>query len=172
MKSKQGSVLVIVLENGVRIETDEDYTTVYAKYSEAIADDHAAFKAWINSEAVSKYRPPRHHTFKVTDRKTGDEVALYPTQVDRMILEEVEKPEEVVRDQDEELTTGETGSSRVTLVDGTEVEVEEDFDTVNARWNAALRGENGTPVLSLTEKDSGWGLAILAENIELVEEMR
>lgn len=35
-----------------------------------------------------------------------------------------------------------------------------------------IDGENGTPVLSLTEKDSGWGLAILAENIELVEEMR
>lgn len=166
MKSKQDSVIVIVLQNGVRIETDEDYTAVFAKYSEAIADDHAGFKAWINSEAVSKYRPPRHHTFKVTDRKTGDEVALYPTQVDRIIVEEV------VHDQDEELTTSETGSSRVTLVDGTEVEVEEDFDTVNARWNAALRGENGTPVLSLTEKDFGWGLSVLAENIELVEEMR
>lgn len=167
MKSKQDSVIVIVLQNGVRIETDEDYTAVFAKYSEAIAADHAAFKAWLGST----YRRPRH-TFKVTDRKTGDELALYPAQVDRIIIEEVEKPEEVVRDQDEELTTSETGSSRVTLVDGTEVEVEEDFDTVNARWNAALRGENGTPVLSLTEKDSGWGLSVLAENIELVEEMR
>lgn len=171
MKSKQDSLLVIVLENGVRIETDEDYTAVLAKYREADAADHAGFKAWINSEAVSKYRPPRH-TFKVTDRKTGDELALYTTQVDRMIFEEVEKPEEVVRDQDEELTTSETGSSRVTLVDGREIDVEEDFDTVNARWNSALRGENGTPVLSLTEKDSGWGLSVLAENIELVEEMR
>ena len=82
------------------------------------------------------------------------------------------KGEEVVRDQDDELTTSETGSSRVTLVDGRELEVEEDFDTVNVRWNAALRGENGTSVMSLTEKDSGWGLAVLAENIELVEEMR
>ena len=142
-----------------------------AKYSEADAADHAEFKAWILSGANSAHRPPRH-TFKVTDRKNGDELALYPTQVDRMTIKEVEKPEEVVRDQDESFPTGETGSSRVTLVDGRELEVEEDFDTVNAHWNAALRGENGTPVMSLTEKDSGWGLSVLAENIELVEEMR
>lgn len=170
MKSKQDSVLVIVLENGVRIKTDEDYTAVLAKYREADAADHAAFKAWILSEANSAYRPPRH-TFKVTDRETGDELALYPTQVDRMIIEEDVKPEEVVRDQDESFPTGETGSTRVTLVDGRELEVEEDFDTVNVRWNSALRGENGTPVLSLTEKDTGWGLSVLAENIKLLEEL-
>lgn len=171
MESEQDSVTVIALKNGVRIETDEDYTAVFAKYSEADAADHAGFKAWILSGANSAHRPPRH-TFKVTDRKTGDELALYPTQVDRMIIKEVEKPEEVVCDQDESFPTGETGSTRVTLVDGRELEVEEDFGTVNARWNAALRGENGKPVLSLTEKDSGWWLAVLAENIELVEEMR
>lgn len=171
MESEQDSVIVIVLRNGVRIETDEDYTAVLAKYKEAIAVDHAGYKEWILSEANSAHRPPRH-TFKVTDRKTGDELALYPTQVDRMIIKEVEKPEEVVRDQDEPFPPSEAGSTRVTLVDGRELEVEEDFGTVNVRWNAALRGENGKQVLSLTEKDTGWWLSVLAENIELVEEMR
>ena len=171
MENKQNGVTVIILRNGVRIEVEEDTSAVFAKYNEADDADNDEFKRWILSDYDEKFPRPRNK-FKVTERGTGNEISLYAKQVSKIIVKEVEKPEEVVRDQDDELTTSEAGSSRVTLVDGTELEVEEDFDTVNAHWNAALRGENGTPVMSLTEKDSGWGLSVLAENIELVEEMR
>lgn len=160
MESKQDSVIVIVLRNGVRIETDEDYTAVLAKYNEADNADNAELMRWMGSDGEERF-PQHRHQFKVTERGTGNEISLYPEQVDEIIVEE-----------DETFPPSNAGSARVTLVDGRELEVEEDFDTVNVRWNAALRGENGTPVMSLTEKDTGWGLSVLAENIELVEEMR
>lgn len=45
-------------------------------------------------------------------------------------------------------------------------------DTLCVRWNAAFYGADyEPPVLSLTEKDTGRRLTILAQNIEMLEEL-
>lgn len=125
----------------------------------------------IYSDGEEKFPQPRTQ-FKVTGFRTGIKFSLYPEQVYKIIVEEDEKPKEVVHDQDEELTTSDAGSTRVTLADGREIEVEEDFDEVNVRWNAAFYGADyEPPVLSLTEKDTGSRLAVLAQNIEMLEEL-
>lgn len=172
MKSKQNGVTVIILKNGGRIEVEEDALAVSAKYNEADYANCAELMRWMGSYGKEKFPQPRNQ-FEVTEFWTGNKVSLSPEQVYKIGVEEDETPKGVVYDQDEELTPSDAGSTRVTLADGREVEVEEDFDEVYVRWNAALRSDDNTGVvLSLTEKDSGWGLAILATNIELLEEMR
>lgn len=171
MKSKQNGVVVIILKNGDRIEVEEDALTVTAKYNEADNANNAELMRWMGSAGEEKFPQPRTK-FEVTDFWTGNKIYLYPEQVDKMGFEEDETPKEVVHDQDEELTPSDAGSTRVTMVDGREIEVEEDFDTVNVRWNAAFnKSDCEPPVLSLTEKDTGSRLTILAQNIEMLEEL-
>ncbi len=168
MKSKQNGVTTIVLKNGVRLKVEDDILTVTAKYNEADNANDAELMRWMGSAGEEKFPQPRNQ-FKVTEIGTCNEISLYPEQVDMMIAEAGEKLEEAVHDQDDEL---DAGSTRVTLVDGREIEVEEDFDTVNVRWNAAFnKADCEPPVLSLTEKDTGSRLAILAQNIEMLEEL-
>lgn len=171
MKSKQNGVTVIILKNGDRIEVEEDALAVTAKYNEADNANNTELMRWMGSDGEEKFPQPRNQ-FKVTGFWTGIKVSLYPEQVYKIIVEEDEKPEEVVHDQDETFPPSDAGSTRVTLVDGREIEVEEDFDEVNVRWNAAFYGADyEPPVLSLTEKDTGSRLAILAQNIEMLEEL-
>lgn len=171
MKSKQNGVTVIVLKNGARVEAEEDALAVNVKYSSADLANCDELMRWMGSPGEEKFPQPRNQ-FKVTERGTSNEISLYPEQVDKIIVEEDEKPEEVVHDQDETFPPSDAGSTRVTLVDGREIEVEEDFDEVNVRWNAAFYGADyEPPVLSLTEKDTGRRLSILAQNIEMLEEL-
>lgn len=171
MKSKQNGVTVIILKNGDRIEVEEDASAVFAKYNEADNANNDELMRWMGSDSEERF-PQLRAQFKVTERGTCNEISLYSEQVYRISVEEDETPEEAVRDQDESFPTSETGSARVTLVDGREIEVEEDFDTVNVRWNAAFnKADCEPPVLSLTEKYTGSRLAILAQNIEMLEEL-
>lgn len=165
MENKQNASVVITFANGMQREVKEDYLVVrdrieYAEFRNRL------YRDWIAWGRQAGYTGPRAESgVTLTDKKTGNKFTLFLNDVSEINV----TTDKVFADEEDE---EDTESTRVTLVDGRELEVEEDFDTVNARWNAALRGENGTPVLSLTEKDSGWGLSVLAENIELVEELR
>lgn len=171
MKRKRNGVTVIILKNGDRIEAEEDVLAVTAKYNNADLANCDDLMRWMGSTGQEKFPQPRSK-FKVTERGTCNEISLYPEQVGKIIVEEDKKPEEVVHDQDDTFLPSDAGSTRVTLVDGREIEVEEDFDEVNVRWNAAFYGADyEPPVLSLTEKDTGSHLAILAQNIEMLEEL-
>lgn len=171
MKSKQNGVTVIILKNGGRIEVEEDALAVDAKYNEAQAANLFDLEEWDQFGRKGEL-PPARHKFKAITIGTRNEITLYPEQVDKIIVEEDEKPEEVVHDQDETFPPSDAGSTRVTLVDGREIEVEEDFDEVNVRWNAAFYGADyEPPIISLTEKDTGSRLTILAQNIEMLEEL-
>lgn len=171
MKSKQNGVTVIILKNGAKIEVEEDALAVDAKYNEAQAANLFDLEEWDQFGRKGEL-PPARHKFKAITIGTRNEITLYPEQVDKIIVEEDEKPEEVVHDQEEPFPPSDAGSTRVTLVDGREIEVEEDFDEVNVRWNAAFYGADyEPPVLSLTEKDTGRRLSILAQNIEMLEEL-
>lgn len=162
----QNDVTVVILRNGVKWEVKEDHYEVENRIDMARFDD-GLYEQWIELGCNPEYTGPRQKAVvTLTNRKNGSGITLYPDEVKEVTTKEV------VDDQEMQFPTSETGSTRVTLVDGRELEVEEDFGTVNVRWNAALRGENGKQVLSLTEKDTGWWLSVLAQNIELVEEMR
>lgn len=130
--------------------------------------DDGLYEQWIELGCNPEYTGPRQKAVvTLTNRKNGSEITFYPDEVKEVTTKEA------VDDQEMQFQSSDAGSTRVTLVDGREIEVEEDFDEVYVRWNAALRSDDNTGVvLSLTEKDSGWGLAILATSIELLEEMR
>lgn len=151
---------VITFKNGGRIEVEDDALAVTTKYNEADYANCAELMRWMDSSGEEKFPQPRNQ-FKVTERGTCNEIFIHPEQIDKITVEENEK-----------FPPSDTGNTRVTLVDGREIEVEEDFDTANVRWNEAFMETNyNISVLSLREKDTGNRLSILARNIEMLEEL-
>lgn len=166
MGSKQSASVVITFANGMQREVKEDYPVVrdrieYAEFRNGL------YRDWIALGRQAEYTGPRTESgVTLTDRNTGNEFTFFLNDVSEI---NVTTDKKFVDEEDEE----DAESTKVTLADGREVEVEEGFDEVYVRWIAALRSDDNTGVvLSLTEKDSGRGLAILATSIELLEEMR
>ncbi len=162
MENKQNASVVITFANGMQREVKEDYPVVrdrieYAEFRNGL------YRDWIALGRRAEYTGPRTESrVALTDRNTGNEFTFSLNDVSEI---NVTTDKKFVDEEDAE-------STRVTLVDGREVEVEEGFDEVYVRWIAALRSDDNTGVvLSLTEKDSGRGLAILAQNIEMLEEL-
>lgn len=162
MENKQSASVVITFANGMQREVKEEYPVVrdrieYAEFRNRL------YRDWIDLGRQSEYTGPRAESgVTLTDKNTGNEFTFFLNDVNKINLI---TDKEFVDEEDAE-------STRVTLVDGREIEVEEDFDTVNVRWNRALmKADYEPPVLSLTEKDTGSRLAILAQNIEMLEEL-
>lgn len=162
MGSKQNASVVITFANGMQRKVKEDYLVVrdrieYAKFRNGL------YRDWIALGRQAEYTGPRTESgVTVTDKNTGNIFTFYLNDVSEI---NVTTDKKFVDEEDAE-------STKVTLVDGREIEVEEDFDTVNVRWNAALnKSDCEPPVLSLTEKDTGSRLSILAKNIEMLEEL-
>lgn len=162
MENKQNVLVVITFTNGMQREVKEDYLVVqdrieYAKFRNRL------YRDWIALGRSAEYTGPKTESrVTLTDKNTGNEFTFFLNDVSEINLT---TDTGFVDEEDAE-------STRVTLVDGREIEVEEDFDTVNVRWNAAFnKADCEPPVLSLTEKDTGSRLAILAQNIEMLEEL-
>lgn len=165
MGSKQSASVVITFANGMQREVKEDYLVVQDRIKD-VGFRNRRYRNWIASGRPAEYIGPRTEPgVTLTDKNTGNEFTFFLNDVSKINLI---TDKGFVDEEDEE----DTESTRVTLVDGREVEVEEGFDEVYVRWIAALRSDDNTGVvLSLTEKDSGRGLAILAQNIEMLEEL-
>ena len=165
MENKQNASVVITFANGMQREVKEDYPVArdrieYAEFRNRL------YRDWIAWGRQAGYTGPRAESgVTLTDKKTGNKFTLFLNDVSEINV----TTDKVFADEEDE---EDTESTRVTLVDGREIDVEEDFDTVNVRWNAAFnKADCEPPVLSLTEKDTGSRLAILAQNIELLEEL-
>lgn len=165
MENKQNASVVITFANGMQREVKEEYPVVrdrieYAEFRNRL------YRDWIALGRQAEYTGPRTESgVTLTDKKTGNKFTFFLNDVSEI---NVTTNKAFADEEDEE----DTESTRVTLVDGREIEVEEDFDTVNVRWNRAfMKADCKPPVLSLTEKDTGSRLAILAQNIEMLEEL-
>lgn len=162
MGSKQSASTVIVFANGMQREVKEDYLVVrdrieYAKFRNDL------YRDWIALGRQAEYTGPRTESgVTVTDKNTGNIFTFYLNDVSEI---NVTTDKKFVDEEDAE-------STKVTLVDGREIEVEEDYDTVDTRWGTALaEADYMSPLLWLTEKDTGRRLTILAQNIEMLEEL-
>lgn len=162
MDSKQNVSVVITFTNGMQREVKEDYLVVQDRIKD-VAFRNRRYRNWIASGRPAEYIGPRTEPgVTLTDKNTGNEFTFVLNDVSKINLI---TDKGFVDEEDAE-------STRVTLVDGREIEVEEDFDTVNVRWNRAfMKADCEPPVLSLTEKGTGSRLALLAQNIELLEEL-
>lgn len=165
MENKQNASVVITFANGMQRKVKEDYLVVrdrieYAEFRNRL------YRDWIALGRQAGYTGPRAESgVTLTDKNTGNEFTFFLNDVSEINV----TTDKVFADEEDE---EDTESTRVTLVDGREIEVEEDFDTVNVRWNRAfMKADCEPPVLSLTEKDTGSRLAILAQNIEMLEEL-
>lgn len=165
MENKQNASVVITFENGMKREVKEDYLVVQGRIKYAGFRDRL-YRNWIASGRPAEYIGPKTEPeVTLTDKDTGNEFTFFLNDVDKINLT---TDKGFVDEEDEE----DTESTRVTLVNGREIEVEEDFDTVNVRWNAAFnKSDCEPPIISLTEKDTGSRLTILAQNIEMLEEL-
>lgn len=165
MENKQNASVVITFANGMQRKVKEDYPVVRdrIKYAEF---RNRLYRNWIASGRPAEYLGPRTEPGVIlTDKNTGNEFTFFLNDVSEINV----TTDKVFADEEDE---EDTESTRVTLVDGREIEVEEDFDTVNVRWNRAfMKADCEPPVLSLTEKDTGSRLTILAQNIEMLEEL-
>lgn len=162
MENKQNASVVITFANGMQREVKEDYPVVRDRIEHA-KFRNGLYRDWIALGRQAGYTGPRTESgVTLTDRNTGNVFTFYLNDVSEI---NVTTDKKFVDEEDAE-------STKVTLADGREVEVEESFAEVYVRWTAALRSDDNTGVvLSLTEKGSGRGLAILATSIELLEEM-
>lgn len=140
---------IIILKNGDKIETKEDYMAVTKKYSEASWADATELMRWMGSADGGPFPNPQN-PFTITDRKTGKEISLCPEQVKTIVKE------------DNEQLTDNAKNTIVTLTSGKEIIVKEDFDTVYSIW------EHEPAVILLTEKNTGNRLAISTKNIAML----
>lgn len=165
MENKQNASVVITFANGMQREVKEGYLVVRCRIEYAEFRNRL-YRNWIASGRPAEYIGPRTEPrVTLTDKDTGNEFTFFLNDVSEINV----TTDKVFADEEDE---EDTESTRVTLVDGREIEVEEDFDTVNVRWNRAfMKADCEPPVLSLTEKDTGSRLTILAQNIELLEEL-
>lgn len=162
----QNDVTVVILRNGAKWEVKEDHYEVEDRIDMARFDD-GLYEQWIELGCNPEYTGPRQKAVvTLTNRKNGSEITFYPDEVKEVTTKEV------VNDQEMQFQSSDAGSTRVTLVDGREIEVAEDYGTVDTRWGTALvEGDHMPPLLWLTEKDTGCRLSILAQNIEMLEEL-
>lgn len=148
---------VIILKNGDKIETKEDYMAVTKKYSEASWADATELMRWMGSADGGPFPNPQN-PFTVTDRKTGKEISLCPEQVNSLCPEQVKT---IVKEDNEQLTDN-AKRTIVTLTSGKEIIVSEDFDMVYSIW------EHKPAVILLTEKNTGNRLAISTKSIAML----
>lgn len=137
---------IIILKNENKIETKEDYQAVTKKYSEADWEDTTELMRWMGSNGDKPFPDPQN-PFTVTNRKTGEKISLCPKQV-----------KTIVKEDNEVLANG----AIVTLTNGKEILVSEDFDTVYSIW------EHEPAVILLTEKNTGNRLAISTKSIAML----
>lgn len=140
---------VIILKNGDKIETKEDYMAVTKQYSEASWADATELMYWMRSAEGGPFPNPKN-PFTITDRKTGKEISLCPEQMKTIVKE------------DNEQLTGNEKSTIVTLTSGKEIVVSEDFDMVYSIW------EHEPAVILLTEKNTRNRLAISTKSIAML----
>lgn len=137
---------VIILKNDDKIKTKEDYQAVTKKYSDADWADAEELMRWMGSSGNKPFPNPQN-PFTVTDRNTGKEISLCSEQV-----------KTIVKEDNESLAS----CTIVTLTNGKEIIVEEDFDTVYSIW------EHEPAVILLTEKNTGNRLAISTKSIAML----
>lgn len=140
---------VIILKNGDKIETKEDYLAVTKKYSDANWANATELMRWMGSANGEPFPNPQN-PFMVTDRKTGKEISLCPEQVKTIVKE------------DNEQVKNNAKGTIVALTSGKEIIVKEDFDTVYSIW------EHEPAVILLTEKNTGNRLAISTKSIAML----
>lgn len=133
---------VIILKNGDKIDVEEDASVVNAKYNEADYLDVQELMRWMGSSGDKPFPNP-HNLFKVTEKGTGKEISISPQWV-------------------KELPNVKVKGTIVTLTNGKEIIVNEDFDTVYSIW------EHEPAIILLTEKNTGNRLAISTKSIAML----